>query len=323
MVAADPVLCSLASLRSTCMSMQFASTSSDKKGVLVSVGVPTFNRPDGLRRTLNQILAQTHENLEVIVSDNASEDIEVERVANEFAVKDKRVQYIRQPRNIGAMANFKYVLQHAGGEYFMWAADDDEWSPAFVETCLAASISGESVGCKFDTLFRASGRRDSNPMPELDPSFGVLSNLRGFLACMQPSLIYGLHRKSSLEFLHHLPPFDFIDCYLVIRQIVSSGFRTVQDVLYVAGVDAPVYEIKYADEHTKKFDYATFFLRTALLFPFAKGMTLKEKRSAIGLLWETMCGLIKHHESCADPRKILISQIRQRWFRVLAPWRFA
>lgn len=93
---------------------------------LVSVGIPTYNRPEGLRHTLNCITSQTYTNLEIIVSDNCSENEEVTKVINEFAEKDKRIIGIRQKENIGAANNFKYVLGRATGDYFMWAADDDE-----------------------------------------------------------------------------------------------------------------------------------------------------------------------------------------------------
>ena len=69
---------------------------------LVSVGIPTYNRPEGLRRTLECITGQTYRNLEIIVSDNCSPDPEVERVVRSFMAHDARIQYFRQPENKGA-----------------------------------------------------------------------------------------------------------------------------------------------------------------------------------------------------------------------------
>ena len=45
---------------------------------LVSVGIPTYNRPEGLRRTLECITKQTYKNLEIIVSNNCSSGPEIE-----------------------------------------------------------------------------------------------------------------------------------------------------------------------------------------------------------------------------------------------------
>ena len=92
---------------------------------LVSIGVPTYNRPSGLQKTLESILTQSYKNLEIIVSDNASLDSEVEIVMKEFLSKDSRIKYFKQDTNKGAIFNFSFVREKASGNYFMWAADDD------------------------------------------------------------------------------------------------------------------------------------------------------------------------------------------------------
>jgi len=103
---------------------------------LVSVGIPTFNRPSGLKNTLENITNQTYRNLEIIVSDNCSTDPNVLRVINEYTKKDSRIRCYSQSTNIGPLDNFKFVLENSTGDYFFWAADDDKWTPDFVETCI-------------------------------------------------------------------------------------------------------------------------------------------------------------------------------------------
>jgi glycosyltransferase involved in cell wall biosynthesis len=100
---------------------------------LVSIGIPTYNRPEGLKHTLDSMLAQTYPNLEIIVSDNASPNPEVEKIAREYARQDSRILYHRQTENRGVLFNYHFVLEKASGQYFMWAADDDEWENTFVE----------------------------------------------------------------------------------------------------------------------------------------------------------------------------------------------
>jgi Glycosyltransferases involved in cell wall biogenesis len=48
---------------------------------LVSIGVPTFNRPEGLRRTLECLTRQTYPTFEIIISDNATPGNGPERVS--------------------------------------------------------------------------------------------------------------------------------------------------------------------------------------------------------------------------------------------------
>ncbi|MFA5771257.1 MAG: glycosyltransferase family 2 protein [Thermoplasmata archaeon] len=104
---------------------------------LVSVGIPTCNRPDSLRRTLECVTGQTYTNLEIIVSDNCSSCPETEIVVREFMVKDDRIRYFKQEWNKGPLNNFKFVLETATGEYFIWAADDDVLVENFIEQCVS------------------------------------------------------------------------------------------------------------------------------------------------------------------------------------------
>ena len=110
----------------------------DNNTPLVTVGIPTYNRAKGLERTLNCILNQSYTNLEVIVSDNCSTDPEVSEVIKKSATQDSRVTFYIQGKNISIVPNFQFLLDKASGEYFMWAADDDNWDANFIEVCVKA-----------------------------------------------------------------------------------------------------------------------------------------------------------------------------------------
>src|SRR5262249_32325356 len=99
---------------------------------LVSIGLPTYNRADLLKRAVDSLLGQTYQNIELIISDNCSSD-GTQRVCQEYAAKDRRVRYHRQKENIGLLAIASFVLREARGEYFMWPSDDDWWDPRFIE----------------------------------------------------------------------------------------------------------------------------------------------------------------------------------------------
>lgn len=108
----------------------------DKKNIIkpiVSVGIPTYERPNKLKRTLECITRQTYNNLEIIISDNNSQDPKVDEFVNTFRKRDSRIRYFKQSENKGMINNSKFVLEKANGKYFMWAADDDEWSNVFIE----------------------------------------------------------------------------------------------------------------------------------------------------------------------------------------------
>jgi glycosyltransferase involved in cell wall biosynthesis len=259
------------------------------------VGIPTFNRPVGLRRTLQLICRQTYQNLEILVSDNASPGHETERVIREFSEADGRVKCFRQPTNIGGFANFKFVLAKSSGVYFMWAADDDEWDANFIKTCLEAASPSCSVMTKFNAIFRKLNVSEEHWVPRLSPDIKLADNVANFFSNMQPSLFYGLHPRNSVLFTLEQSYFDFFDCYVVLRIILESGFRTIDQSLYGAGIDAPTYEIKYADAKKKRLDFRPFFLHSSMAIARCSRLSLREKTRLLLKLAQMVRMLRSHH----------------------------
>lgn len=103
----------------------------------VSIGMPVYNGEKYIREALDSLLGQSFANFELIISDNASTD-GTEGICLKYAAQDARIRYIRQPKNLGALANFKFVLDEAQGEHFMWAAADDVWDPQWIGGMLGA-----------------------------------------------------------------------------------------------------------------------------------------------------------------------------------------
>jgi glycosyltransferase domain-containing protein len=106
---------------------------------LVSVGIPTYNRPEGLRHTLECITGQTYRNLEIIVSNNCSPNPAVDKVIESF-ISDSRIKYFKQAENLGPSFNFRFVLEKSSGEYFMWLGDDDWIVPSYISECVSILI---------------------------------------------------------------------------------------------------------------------------------------------------------------------------------------
>ena len=98
----------------------------------VTVGMPVYNGARTLRPVLDSIVAQSYRKFRIVISDNSSTDA-TETICREFAAKDPRISYVRQSSNVGADANFSFVLDQADTEYFMWAAADDIRSTDFIE----------------------------------------------------------------------------------------------------------------------------------------------------------------------------------------------
>jgi glycosyltransferase involved in cell wall biosynthesis len=97
----------------------------------VSVGVPVYNGERYLPNALSRLLAQDFEDFELIISDNASTDSTSE-ICHEFAARDRRIRYYRNATNIGLGANHNRTFELSRGQYFKWAAHDDDYPPAML-----------------------------------------------------------------------------------------------------------------------------------------------------------------------------------------------
>ncbi|MCF2150594.1 glycosyltransferase [Desmonostoc muscorum LEGE 12446] len=101
----------------------------------LSVGLPVYNGEKFLQQAIDSLLAQTFEDFELIISDNASTD-KTEEICRAYAKQDQRVRYYRNDHNIGCAGNFNRVLELSSGEYFKWAAYDDLHAPDFISKCI-------------------------------------------------------------------------------------------------------------------------------------------------------------------------------------------
>jgi glycosyltransferase involved in cell wall biosynthesis len=102
---------------------------------LVSIGMPVYNGERLIRQAVESILAQDYEDFELIISDNASTD-GTGGICQGYADRDARVRYVQNGVNVGASLNHKRVFEMARGDYFKWAAHDDECLPTFLSRCM-------------------------------------------------------------------------------------------------------------------------------------------------------------------------------------------
>jgi glycosyltransferase involved in cell wall biosynthesis len=102
---------------------------------LVSIGMPVYNGERFVCQALESILMQDYGNFELIISDNASTD-NTGRICQRYADRDARIRYVRNETNLGACPNHQRVFEMARGDYFKWAAHDDECLPTFLSRCM-------------------------------------------------------------------------------------------------------------------------------------------------------------------------------------------
>ena len=180
---------------------------------LVSVGLPTYNRPESLKRALEFITKQTYKQLEIIVSDNASSDNRVKKIVDDFLSVDARIVYFKQKQNTGVLANAEFVLKKSSGEYFMWFSDDDWRAPEFIENLVDQLESNKHVNmafCDYHEVYEDGSRALGYPDSHLEVYKPFLSShrlIRTITYYMQnakrgkSNIFYSLFRKRILDTL--------------------------------------------------------------------------------------------------------------------------
>lgn len=95
----------------------------------VTIIVPTYRRLLFLREALTGVLRQTYRDFELIVSDDGASDEIADYVAS---LKDPRIRYRRNERNLGIALNNLAAFREARGKYIASLHDDDIWEPDFL-----------------------------------------------------------------------------------------------------------------------------------------------------------------------------------------------
>jgi glycosyltransferase involved in cell wall biosynthesis len=96
---------------------------------LVSVIIPTYNRPKYLKQAIESAVNQTYKNIEIIVADDGSPE-SPQSIIESF--NDARIRLIRHPENIGIAMNVIGAFKEAKGKYVASLNDDDIWTEDFL-----------------------------------------------------------------------------------------------------------------------------------------------------------------------------------------------
>lgn len=165
---------------------------------LISIGIPTYNSGKRISKALQSILAQGIEDIEVIISDNGSED-NTEEVCRAAVARDPRIRYYRQEVNKLPGFNFSFVLEQARGKYFMWLSDDDEFTPNVVQKYvdfLEANQEYVLVSGEINYWNKGEYRGKESGL-NFEHTSGLKRSLQYYGKVDEGAMIYGLMRRKE------------------------------------------------------------------------------------------------------------------------------
>lgn len=140
---------------------------------LVSVVVPTYKRPDFLKRTMESILSQTYQNLELIIISNGRNP-ENEAAARSF--NDPRVRYADQDNSGGPSGPRNHGIRLAMGDFIAFCDDDDLWLPKKLEKQVQTLLANPSCGFCYTRMvcFNEQGDEWAVEVPQRPASFKTM-----------------------------------------------------------------------------------------------------------------------------------------------------
>ncbi|HOZ52500.1 MAG TPA: glycosyltransferase family 2 protein [Chitinophagaceae bacterium] len=198
---------------------------------LVTVGVPTYNRPDQLTNCLNKLIEQTYPYLEILVSDNHSTNYDAIALLEGFVRKDSRIRFIIQDQNIGGENNFNYLFNQAQGEYFIWLSDDDYFENDYIEKCVEfLSLNKDYISCAGSSIYIAQNKKMFEEHGfSLDSNSGLLRVFNYFYKVGKNGIFYGVFKREALE---KSPLGNYIgsDWSLVANLAMKGKIKTLQTV---------------------------------------------------------------------------------------------
>jgi glycosyltransferase involved in cell wall biosynthesis len=209
--------------------------------VQLTIGIPVFNGENFLEDCLASIWAQDVDGLEVLISDNASTD-RTEEICR-AAAADPRVRYVRQADNIGAGPNYQYVLHHAHGELFKWAAHDDVLGPKFLRRCCDALAAHPEAVLAFPRTRYIDERGE--PLDDYDAELvwtharEPVGRLRDLLVATTSSYLHlcypvmGVMRRSAALSTRGIQSFQAADAAMLVELALLGDFIEVDEPLYL------------------------------------------------------------------------------------------
>ena len=212
------------------------SAADGKNQPLVSIGMPVYNGEQYIGEAFESLLAQTHSNLELIVSDNASTDSTLD-ICRNFARRDARVTVLESDHNRGQIRNFRKAFVATTGKYFAWAGDHDLWHPEWAESHANLMENHPEVVLAYPQAVSISpgGNEIPNNFVNFD-TFGMNKRERIDAACRRMigagNRVYGMYRSDALRKTPVFPYFCGPDRILLMELSVHGTFKQIDRKLW-------------------------------------------------------------------------------------------
>jgi glycosyltransferase involved in cell wall biosynthesis len=157
---------------------------------LLTICIPTYNRPGYLEQCLESILAQSFQEYRIVILDNASER-DYTPILTRFVDTDRRISYRRYSSNLGAEGHGPVIQEYLQTKYLMVFHDDDLMHPRLLENEVAILEQNADVQFVSTTMRHFAGP---------PPSFPQIASTSEVVFCRTADLAEKLLRGFQLHY---------------------------------------------------------------------------------------------------------------------------
>jgi len=237
---------------------------------LVSLCIPTYQRPAQLREALESCLAQTYRSIEILISDDSEND-ETERMLQTHFAGVGNLRYVHNRPSRGQAGNINILFEISTGERLLLLHDDDLLFPDAVEKLSAAFVATPGLTAAFgkQVIIDIHGREKENESADLNRRYFRTTHYAGI-------------QKSALwsGLVQQFPNDGYMltrDAALRVRYLESA--KDVCDLDFGIRLGAAARMFCYVDSFTAKYRHndcslSTQFNPTGLSFNLLNGLTV-------------------------------------------------
>jgi hypothetical protein len=193
----------------------------------VAVIIPSYNPGRYLRPAVESVLAQSHQNLQVILVDDGSSDGSLDSIAD---IHDPRLQVVRQP-NSGKPVAVNRALSMMDAEFYAINDADDLSHPSRIELqvrCMQANPRLGAVFCGHEVILRE--RRMAPQFREKDEAHCRAEIAAFRMPAHDPTAMFRVSAVQDLQYAEDLPAVEGYDYILRVGE--RSAMRVLGECLY-------------------------------------------------------------------------------------------
>lgn len=183
---------------------------------LVSVLIITYNQKPYIAETINSVLEQSYENIEIIIADDCSTDGQKDILEKYKDKYPEIIKIISNERNLGITENCNRALEKASGVYIAWLGGDDLFLNKKIELQVNAMEANKGISlCGTNVLVKFEDGLSKDYIAKCK------------------TMLNGRSARKFIELYNHIPTSSFMFRAEIMKDVnLDSRLRIVSDWLF-------------------------------------------------------------------------------------------